>query len=434
MKIAPKALALPVMLVLAGAMTGCGVNPVTGRSEVQFVSQSEEIQTGEKQYAPTRQSQGGDLTVLPELTAYVSEVGQKLAAVADRKLPYEFTVLNSSVPNAWALPGGKIAVNRGLLTQLHDEAELAAVLGHEIVHAAARHGAKAQERSVLLQAVVLAGGVAAAASDADPKIVGVAMAGAGVGTQLVQQRFGRDQELEADAYGMRYMQRAGYDPAAAVDLQQTFVKLSAGKDANWLEGLFASHPPSQERVDRNRQLVAQLGARGERGADRFAARVAPLLQLKPAYDRYDQAVAALGKKDYATARRLSAEAARLAPKEGRFAELQGDVDLAERNTRAAQSHYERALALDPGYYGGHLGAGIAAYRNGDRARAEAFLKRSAALLPTAPAALYLGHVARDKGDRQGALALYSAVAKSGGALGQTAAAEVARLQGGAVAP
>lgn len=425
---------VPTLLLLVTLLTACGVNPVTGRNELQFVSESEEIQTGQKQYAPTRQSEGGDLTVLPDLTAYVSEVGQRLAAVADRKLPYEFTVLNSSVPNAWALPGGKIAVNRGLLTQLHDEAELAAVLGHEIVHAAARHGAKAQERSVLMQAVVLAGGVAAAASDADPKVVGAAMAGAGVGTKLIQQRFGRDQELESDAYGMRYMQRAGYDPAAAVDLQQTFVKLSAGKDPNWLEGLFASHPPSQERVDRNRELAATLGRGGERGADRFAARVGPLMQMKPAYDTYDKAVAALAKKDYATARRLSAEAARLAPKEGRFVELQGDVEMAERNTRAALPLYEKSLALDPNYFAGYLGAGVAAYRNGDRERAERYLKRSTALYPTAPATLYLGHVARDRGDRQGALAFYGAVARSGGELAQVAAAEVARLQGGNAVP
>ncbi len=127
------------------ALTACGVNPVTGKREIQFVSEAAELQLGEQQYAPTRQSEGGDFKQLPELTSYVNEIGQKLAAVSDRKLPYEFVVLNSSVPNAWALPGGKIAVNRGLLPELRSEAELAAVLGHEIVHAAARHGAKAQE-------------------------------------------------------------------------------------------------------------------------------------------------------------------------------------------------------------------------------------------------------------------------------------------------
>ncbi len=105
--------------------------------------------------------------MLPDLTAYINEVGQKLAAVSDRPLPYEFVVLNNPVPNAWALPGGKIAVNVGLLSELKNEAELAAVLGHEIVHAAARHGAKAQERGTLMQVGLAAAQIGAAISDVD---------------------------------------------------------------------------------------------------------------------------------------------------------------------------------------------------------------------------------------------------------------------------
>jgi predicted Zn-dependent protease len=106
------------LAVLLGALAACGVNPVTGKKELQFVSEESELKLGEQNYAPMRQAEGGDFDVLPEPTAYVNEVGQKLAAVSDRKLPYEFVVLNNSVPNAWALPGGKIAVNRGLLTAL----------------------------------------------------------------------------------------------------------------------------------------------------------------------------------------------------------------------------------------------------------------------------------------------------------------------------
>ena len=124
----------------ATLLTGCVINPVTGDRELALVSAEQEIAIGEQQYEPSQQMQGGEYTLDPELTSYVAGVGQKLAAVSDRQLPYEFVVLNSSVPNAWALPGGKIAVNRGLLTELDSEAELAAVLGHEIVHAAARHG------------------------------------------------------------------------------------------------------------------------------------------------------------------------------------------------------------------------------------------------------------------------------------------------------
>src|ERR1044071_977644 len=222
---------LTLTLIALGALSGCGVNPVTGKKEIQFVSEAQELQIGAQNYSPTRQSEGGDLTVMPELTAYVNEVGQKLAAVADRKLPYEFVVLNNSVPNAWALPGGKIAVNRGLLTELRSEAELAAVLGHEIVHAAARHGAKAQERGTLLQVGLAAAQIGAAVSDVDTNVAGLLIQGAGVGAQLVQQKYGRDQESEADKYGMKYMKAAGYDPQGAVTLQETFVRLTQQEGA-----------------------------------------------------------------------------------------------------------------------------------------------------------------------------------------------------------
>ena len=133
-------------------LSGCAINPVTGQNELSLVSEQQELAIGAQQYAPARQSQGGDYEVDHQLTAYVNQVGQRLAAVSDRKLPYEFKVLNSSVPNAWALPGGKISINRGLLTELQSEAELAAVLGHEIVHAAAKHGVQSMSTGMLLQA------------------------------------------------------------------------------------------------------------------------------------------------------------------------------------------------------------------------------------------------------------------------------------------
>jgi predicted Zn-dependent protease len=412
---------------LALALAACGTNPVTGKRELQFVSESQEVQMGSQQYAPARQSEGGDFELLPELTAYVNEVGQKLAAVSDRKLPYEFKVLNSSIPNAWALPGGKIAVNRGLLVELKSEAELAAVLGHEVVHAAARHGAQAAERGTLLQVGLAAAQIGAAIGDVDQQLAGLVLTGAGVGAQLVQTRYGREQELEADLYGMRYMKAAGYDPQAAVTLQETFVRLSQGKQGNWLEGLFASHPPSAERVTRNRETAQQLGAGGETGASTYAARVAPLLKVKPAYDKYDQALAALQQKDPSRARSLANEAIRLEPREGRFQQLLGDISINEKRHRDALPHYERAIELSPGYFGSWLGAGVAQYRVGDVQKARVSLTRSWELLPTAPAALFLGNIARDSGDTNGALQYYQAAASAQGSIGEAAAREAVLL-------
>ena len=419
-----------VGLLALGALAGCGVNPVTGEKELQFVSEAQELKLGEQNYAPMRQAEGGDFDVLPEPTAYVNEVGQKLAAVADRKLPYEFVVLNNSVPNAWALPGGKIAINRGLLTELQSEAELAAVLGHEIVHAAARHGAKAQERGTLLQVGLAAAQIGAAVSDVDTNVAGLLIQGAGVGAQLVQQKYGRDQELQSDEYGMKYMKLAGYDPWGAVTLQETFVRLSqqdGAKKQGWLEGLFASHPPSAERVEQNKRTAAELGRGGELGPDKYAARMKSLRALDPAYQKYDQALTAARKKDFAGARSLAQDATKLLPKEGRFHELLGEISLAQKQPQDALPHYQKAIDLNPDYFGSYLGAGVAQFQAGNHARAEEWLSKSAQLLPTAPAAYYLGTIARERGDRAKAMEYYSAAAGSQSRIGELAAAEFIRM-------
>ena len=149
---------------------------------------------GVDNYAPTQQMEGGKYNVDKDLSVYVNGVGQRLAAVSDRPLPYEFVVLNNPVPNAWALPGGKIAVNSGLLLELNNEAELAAVLGHEVVHAAARHGAQSMTRGIFLQGALL---VTALSVD-DNEYSNYIMGAASVGAQLVSLKYGRDDELEAD--------------------------------------------------------------------------------------------------------------------------------------------------------------------------------------------------------------------------------------------
>src|SRR5690606_19269233 len=276
----------------------------------------------------------------------------------------EFVVLNNSVPNAWALPGGKIAINRGLLTGLKNEAELAAVLGHEIVHAAARHGAKAQERGTLRQAGLALARIGAAVGDVDRNVAGLVLQGAGLGAQLVQTKYSREQELEADQYGMRYMKAAGYDPTGAVTLQETFVKLAeqGNRQQSWLEGLFASHPPSTERVAQNKKLLAELGAGGELGKERYAAKVAPLLKMDEAYDKHDQAVLAAQKNDLGTARRLAQEAVQALPQARRSHQLLRDLELAAKDVPAALPHYQKAIELNPDYFGSYLGAGVAEYR------------------------------------------------------------------------
>jgi predicted Zn-dependent protease len=405
-------------------LAACTINPVTGNRELALVSADQEVEIGQQQYGPSQQMQGGDYAIDPALATYVRGVGTKLAGVSDRALPYEFVVLNNSVPNAWALPGGKIAVNRGLLTELRSEAELAAVLSHEIVHAAARHGAIAMQRGLLLGVVV--SGVQAAARGGN--FAGLAVGAAGVGAQLISQRNSRENELEADQYGMRYMSRAGYDPAAAVTLQETFVRLAEQSgDQGGLAALFASHPPSAERVQKNRATASSLPKGGDVGRERYQAATATLRQRRPAYDAYDKGRAALAENKFADAERFGQEAARLLPAEAQFHALLGDAALQQKRYDEAARHFGDAVERNDRFFYYHLQKGLAhrQLRQWDPARVE--LDRSVQLLPTADAYFALGAVAEQRGERAAALENYGRAAQSEGAAGKAAQDAAVRL-------
>lgn len=411
------------MTLLAMLTTDCGTNPVTKKSEIQFVSESREIAMGKQNYVPARQSQGGDYIIDAELTAYVQSVGNKLAAVSDRKLPYEFVVLNNSVPNAWAMPGGKIAFNRGLLYELNSEAELAAVIGHEIVHAAARHGAKSMERGVLLQGATLAVGVLASDSNYANLIVGSGQ----VGMQLISTKYGRDAESESDLYGMRYMKLAGYDPSAAVTLQETFVRLSKDRNSSFLEGLFASHPPSAERVAANKLTLAQVGAGGEWGREIYAQKVGKLKATQAAYKHYDEAVKELAKGDAKQAKILAKQAIAGEPREARFQELLGDIALSQKQADAALGFYSKAIEMQSDYFKPHVQSGVALVDLGKKSEAEPYFKRGNELLPNATSYFYLGEILEERGDVANALQNYQAAAGSDSSIGKASAERYIRL-------
>lgn len=411
------------LILLLLLLCGCAVNPVTGERELALVPESTELELGTEQYAPTRQMQGGDYVTEPAIVDYVSRVGNRLAAVSDRQLPYEFKVINDSTPNAWALPGGKIAVNRGLLSEINSEAELAAVLGHEIVHAAARHGAKGMERGLLMQGAVMAAGVASANSEYSRMAIG----GASLAAGLISQKYGRDAEREADYYGMQYLARAGYDPQAAVALQETFVRLAEGRSQDWLAGLFSSHPPSMERVAANRETARNLPPGGEVGRERYQQVMAPLLAAQDAYAAYDQGRKALAEGRTAEALEKAQVALAEVPDEALFHGLRGDVRFRQGRFQDAVTNYDRALGHNPGYFHFYLQRGLSRQELGSLDPAFADLNRSAELLPTATALNALGKISLARGEVRQAKQFFGAAAGSDTKPGQEAAVALARL-------
>lgn len=418
----------PILAIsfLAWSLTGCVVNPVTGKSQISLMSPEQEIASGAQNYVPAQQSQGGQYVVDPGLTAYAQQVGKKLAAVSDRpNLPYEFVVLNNDVPNAWAMPGGKLAINRGLLVYLEDEAQLAAVMGHEIVHAAARHGAQQQTQNVLMGAGVLLAGIAIAEKKPEYGMLG--MGALAVGSQAWQAKYGRDHELESDEVGMKYMAKAGYDAQAAVELQEIFVKLSEGKNAGFLEGLFASHPPSHERVSKNRQHATKYPG-GVRNKEAFQRAMAQVTKDKKAYANYQKAQKLAGDKKYIDALTYVDQSIAQQPKENLFWEMKGQLLLQQDKTSEAVTALDRAVQANPKYFKPYVFRGIAYNQLGKNDMAEKDLLTSQRYLPTQLAAYYLGEVSLAKGNRSQAAQYFQQAAQGGGEIGQAANAKLGRLQ------
>ena len=418
-----------ILLVAILGLTACSVNPVTGKSNFQLYGVEWENQVGTQMYAPMKQAQGGEFVLDPELTQYVQDVGARLAARSRREgeLQYEFSVLNDSTPNAWALPGGKIVINRGLLTELDSEAELAAVLGHEIVHADAAHGARAQSKGVITQSAAVISMVILGSTIDDQQAREVAMMVPAMGAQMLTQKYGRDAERESDEYGMRYMSEAGYDPQGAVELQKTFVELSEGRNQDWMSGLFASHPPSQERVDNNRKTARKLPEGGETGRERYQQKTAYLRRVQPAYEAYDEAQKALADDKPAQAQEKLNQALAIEPREALFHDLQGDLYALNKKTDKALASYQKAIRYDPGFFYGHLRKGQMEYELNRYSPAKESLNTSLELMPTAEAHYLLGMLAKRQGDQAAAMEHFKTAAQSDSETGKKAIDEVVQM-------
>ncbi len=403
----------------------CTVNPVTGERQLSLVSAEQEVSIGRQQYLPAQQAQGGRYYIDPDLQFYVASIGKKLAAVSDRpNLPYEFVVLNNPVPNAWALPGGKIAINRGLLIHLKDESELAAVLAHEIVHAAARHSAAQMTRGTLINIGAQALGVAAE-SKGFGELGGMATQ---LGSTAWMASYSRDAELESDAYGMDYMVRAGYDPRGAVTLQETFVKLSEGRESDFITGLFASHPPSQARVAANKEKVKTYPPGGIVNRAVYQEKIARVLKDQPAYQAQANAMQALTDKDPKQALKYLDSAVKFQPGEGQFWELRGHAWSMLDNLANADQAFSTAITKNPDYFSHYLARGVLRFKQGQKTAASNDLEKSQKLLPTPVASLYLGNIAHANGDSETAINYYREAAQTEGDIGQQANDKLASIE------
>ncbi len=228
----------------AGVLVGCAINPVTGKKQFMLMSQEQEIQV-DKQHSPHQFS--SDYGVLQDkaLNNYINSVGKKLAPKTHRpNMPYSFQGVNATYVNAYAFPGGSIAATRGILLQLDTEAELAALMGHELGHVNARHSAEQMSKGKLANL-----GIALASAYIGKKYsqyAELAQTLGMMGASALLAFYSRDNEREADALGNQYMVKAGYNTTGFVGLMEMLNSLPKHQ-SGLTDILFATHPMSDER-------------------------------------------------------------------------------------------------------------------------------------------------------------------------------------------
>lgn len=239
-----KAIALAV--VAGTTLIGCETAPITGRSQLILVGDQQVESLGLQAYDQMKQEMpvSGDSA----LSRRVQNVGQRIAAISPKpEWDWEFTLFENEEPNAFALPGGKVGVNTGLFKVAENDDQLAAVMGHEVAHAIARHGNERMSQGMLAQGGVAAAGIASGGDQ-------ITTAGAALAAQfLLTLPNSRTQESEADHIGLLYMAEAGYDPRAAVDLWRNMEAAGAGGQMEWM----STHPSPGNRIKRLEELMPE---------------------------------------------------------------------------------------------------------------------------------------------------------------------------------
>ncbi len=247
-----KPLKVPIIcLVMLFLLSACAVNPVSGSREVMLYSSEQEVDMGRKAHPQVLEEFGyyND----PKLQAYITAIGKRLTAHCERQdIPYHFTLIDSPIINAFALPGGYVYISRGLLAEINNEAQLAGVIGHELGHVNARHNVKRLQSAVGMNILVAAVG-AATGSSLWQNVSGQLM-------DLISRKYSRSQERQADELGIKYMARAGYDPRQMSIFFQRLLQLHSNEPSG-MEAIMASHPLTSERIATTSLLAKELLSR-----------------------------------------------------------------------------------------------------------------------------------------------------------------------------
>jgi predicted Zn-dependent protease len=377
------------LIYLLLLLVACAVNPVTGKKELMLVSENQEINLG-KNAAPSLNWEFGGQYKDPELESYLNEIVVNIWQNSERPhLPFKFSIQNTSLPNAFALPG-YVAITRGLLSDIENEAQFAAIMGHEAGHVMARHSAQRLSRISLQQMGLAVGGVLLEGT----KGAGTLLNLGSFGTSLLLLKYDRGQEIQADRLGVKYMARLGYDPNEAIQAHKLLdssvdsylkrIGKSRGSNSA-INNLFSTHPRKDVRLSEIQDMINDLRSYSIRGDgkfnSRFQSRIKRIKKTNSVYYIYDEAENYYQNKNYSAAEERLKKAISLESKQAPFYNLSGFVKIQQENYGEAGKFFNKALSIDPDFQPSLYGLGLIEYFERNHGTAIKHFKRSLKLYP-----------------------------------------------------
>ncbi|HOE18307.1 MAG TPA: M48 family metalloprotease [Syntrophorhabdaceae bacterium] len=382
-----------LILITFTLFGSCAVNPVTGQSQLMLLSEADEIAMGREVYpnALWGGEGGGGEYRDDRLKAYLKGLVINIHKASHRpNLPVDFAIQDSSVPNAWAIPG-YVVMTRGLLANLNNEAEFVYVMGHEMGHVSARHSASQMSKGMLTQMLLGGAGIALAGTDYSD----AALTLGSLGGSLLLLKYSRSDELEADRLGVQYMTRLGYDPRNALNAQRNIEKIgneygrSIGQEPgeqSFFQDLLSTHPRTSVRVEEMQNIINSTPRQPIRGdgtnRQQFQSATADIRKMHSVYTNYyDKGVRTLKKDNLPEATSYAQKALAQDQKRAPFHALNGFIMLKRKNYSEAEKSFQQALRIDPNYQPAVRGMGAKSYFQGNYTESVQYLRRSLTLFP-----------------------------------------------------
>lgn len=387
------------------ALSGCATSPVTGETILVGLSEEQERAIDRRQ-SPHQFSQDLGPVQDSALNRYVASLGGRIDQHAHRQgMPYSYRVLNANYVNAYTFPAGSVGITRGIMTEMDNEAELAALIGHEVGHVNARHAAQRQGQAMVAQGALVGLGVALANSQTGGLAQGLAMVAGQVGASALLASYSRDNEREADALGQQYMTRAGYPASGMTQLHEMLVAKERERPS-LLATMFSSHPMADERVATARRLAETTyrdSASRPVQRERYMDSIAGLRAIKPTINACQRGEELQARRELPKAEEQFRDAVERTPEDYASNVLLARNLVAQRRHVDAQRFASRARAIDPNEAQAVRVSAIS--RLGQREPAAAFADLDAfdRMLPGDPGITFLKGVSLEAGgDQRGA--------------------------------